>query len=429
MTNQNQPNLLNRLFGGSSHQEDPKALYDMVGTLITSTFDLDTLVGSSIEMLRKELEATYVKIVLVDREQLLFFNSVGHHEQKMVPGDIPTLEKLSVHRIAVATELQDGELKTWMREFEITVLFKLEVRGNRVGYLFLGNKALATPYTKADLDILSIVVDQLAVAFANAMSVKRISTFNEELKSEVERATGALQKANEDLKQLDKLKDEFVSMASHELKSPLNAIKNFLWLAMKKGRDEPEKLDGYLNVAYKATEQVLLLVNDLLDVSRIESGRISLVTEPVVLKDIVTDTFTIFETPLKDKNLTVIIQVEPTVIVKGDATRVREIVSNLISNAVKYTLTGGITVNATVTGDLITCSVADTGLGIKPDDQARLFEKFSRVNGSYKELATVEGTGLGLYITKKLVELMGGTIGVESSVGAGSRFWFTLPKG
>jgi len=429
MTNQTNPNLLSRLFGGGKNQEDPKALYDMVGTLITSTFDLDTLVGSSIEMLRKELEATYVKIVLVDREQLLFFNSVGHHEQKMVPGDISTLEKLSVHRMAVASELQDGELKKWMAGFEITILFKLEVRGTRVGYLFLGNKALSVPYTKGDLDILAIIVDQLAVAFANAMSVKRISSFNEELKTEVERATRALQKANEDLQQLDKLKDEFVSMASHELKSPLNAIKNFLWLAMKKGKEDPEKLDGYLNVAYKATEQVLLLVNDLLDVSRIESGRISLVTEPVALKEIVTDTFTIFETPLKDKNLTVTIQVEPTVIVKGDPTRVREIVSNLISNAVKYTLTGGVTVNATVSGEIVTCSIQDTGLGIKPEDQARLFEKFSRVNGSYKELATVEGTGLGLYITKKLVELMGGTIGLESTQGKGSRFWFTLPKG
>src|SRR5260221_195634 len=140
MNTQISPNLLKRLFGGgSAHPEDPKVLYDMVGTLITSTFDLDTLVGSSIEMLHKELQATYVKIVLIDREQLLLFNSVGHHEIKIVPGDINTLEKLSIHRVAVTTDLPEGELKNWLKGFEITVLFTLEVRGTRVCNLFWGD--------------------------------------------------------------------------------------------------------------------------------------------------------------------------------------------------------------------------------------------------------------------------------------------------
>lgn len=422
------PNLLNRLFGKDANTQDPQVLEHLVGSLVTSTFDLEALVGGSTEILRKELQVTYVKIVLVDREQLLFFNSAGHHDQKMLPGDIPVLEKLSVHRTALQHELPDGELKEWMRKFSITILFKLEVRGVRVGYLFLGDKAQGKEYDSSDLDILSLIIDQLAVAFANAMSVKRISQFNEELKNEVERATTELHKANEDLKQLDKLKDEFVSMASHELKSPLGAIKNFLWLAMKKGTQDPVKLEGYLNTAYKATEQVLVLVNDLLDVSRIETGHISLVSESVTLQTVVNETIAIFEIPLKDKKLIVTVDVDPILVVRGDNTRIREVVNNLLSNAIKYTLAGSITVRASAANGVVTCSIIDTGMGIKPENQQHLFEKFSRVTASNKQLATIEGTGLGLYITKKLVELMNGSIGLESEEGKGSTFWFTLPQ-
>jgi signal transduction histidine kinase len=424
------PQLLKRisqLFSGdSSPQSQP--LFDMVATLITSTYDLDTLVNSSRDMLHRELGSSYVKIVLMDRTELLFFNSVGKHEEKMYPNDIPRLEATNPPRIAKLDELPDGELKKWMTGFGIALLYKLEVRGNRVGYLFLGNKETGEKYSPENLETLSIVVEQLAVAFANALAVRRISAFNEELKLEIEKATKELAKANEDLKQLDKLKDEFVSMASHELKSPLNAVKNFLWLAINKGKEEPGKMDEYLNVAFKATEQVLFLVNDLLDVSRIESGRIQLNIEAVALHELVTETGKIYENLMAEKGLSFTLEIDPALMVKADLPRLREVFSNFISNAAKYTIKGSITVKAVVNGDMVTCSVSDTGVGISKEDQAKLFDKFSRLKNNAKELANVEGTGLGLYITKKLVELMGGTLGIESEVGKGSSFWFTIPK-
>ncbi len=431
MSEHPQPQLLKRLgllFGGDSAPQS-QALFDMVATLITSTYDLDTLVNSSLDMLRRELKAAYVKIVLIDREELLFFNSVGKHEEKMYPNDIPRLEALSPPRAAVLLDLPESELKKWMSGFSISLLFKLEVRGNRVGYLFLGKTETGENYTKDDLETLAIVVDQLAVAFANALAVRRISAFNEELKLEVEKATKELAKANEDLKQLDKLKDEFVSMASHELKSPLNAVKNFLWLAINKGKEEPAKMDDYLNVAFKATEQVLFLVNDLLDVSRIESGRIQLNIETVNLLNVTTETAKIYENLMQEKSIVFSTEIDPALSVKADMPRLREILSNFISNAAKYTIKGSIKVTAVVNGDLVTCSVVDTGVGISKEDQNKLFDKFSRLKSNAKELANVEGTGLGLYITKKLVEMMGGTLGIDSEEGKGSTFWFTIPKG
>jgi signal transduction histidine kinase len=187
-------------------------------------------------------------------------------------------------------------------------------------------------------------------------------------------------------------------------------------------------MDEYLDTAYKATDQLLFLVNDLLDISRIESGRITLHIEPLVLRDLITETGKFFEETMRAKNLNFKIEADPTLKANGDAPHVREVLNNFISNAVKYTPTGEIVERLDDDGTNITCSVSDTGTGIQPEDIPKLFEKFSRVNGSNKETAMVEGTGLGLYIVKKLVELMGGKVGVESTLGKGSRFWFTLPK-
>lgn len=425
-----QPQLLNRLssFFGARPATENHPLFNRMATLITSTYDLDTLVNGTLDMLSRELTATYVKIVLLDRDELLFFNSVGQHTQKMYPEDITRLEALSPPRILKITEAPESGLKSWMQNFELEVMCRLEVHGNRVGHLFLGHKANSQPYSREELDMLGVITEQLAVAFANALAVRRISRFNEELKAEVERATRELAKANEELKQLDKLKDEFVSMASHELKSPLNAVKNYLWLALNKGKDDPAKLESYLDTAHRATDQVLVLVNDLLDVSRIESGRLTLVLEPISVKQTVDDTLAIFSPVAAQKDLTISVDINPNLTVKADTVRFHEITSNLISNALKYTIKGGITIKAEDQGDMVRIKVSDTGIGVKKEDQLRLFDKFSRLKTNYKELAEVEGTGLGLFITKKLVELMGGTIGIESEEGQGSTFWFTLPK-
>lgn len=417
---------LSSLFGKEQKQSQP--LFDMVATLITSTYDIDTLVNSSQDMLRRELGATFVQIVLIDRNEILLLPGSGKPNQTIYPNDIPRLESFSPPHGTEFSKTPEGGLKKWLSDYGVQMLFKLDVRGNRVGYLLVGKKENGS-YTGEDFETISIVVEQLSVAIANALAVRRISAFNEELKLEIEKATRELAKANEDLKQLDKLKDEFVSMASHELKSPLNAVKNFLWLAINKGKVEPAKMDEYLNVAYKATEQVLFLVNDLLDVSRIESGRIQLTLESVNLLSLVTETAKIYENLISEKQLTLKVEIDPAISVKADLPRLREVISNLISNAAKYTVKGGITVKATLVDTMVTVSVADTGIGISPEDKLKLFDKFSRLKNNTKELANVEGTGLGLYITKKLIELMGGNINVDSQEGQGSNFWFTIPRG
>lgn len=290
------------------------------------------------------------------------------------------------------------------------IVYPIRLGEKMIGSLVVGLGKKADDLSKAEKQTLEEVINLIAIAIERA-----------QLHESVE-------KANEELKALDKLKDEFLSMASHELKSPMNAVKNYLWMSLNKGLENPERLKEYLTVAYEQIQRLTSLVNDLLDVSRIESGRIKLEIVAVDLTKAIRETLEIYAQQASSKGLTLTNTVSQTMAVKADDAKLREVLANLISNAVKYTLTGSVTLSVEDKQDLIRISVRDTGSGIKPEDQIKLFQKFSRVNESYKGLASVEGTGLGLYISKQFVEMMGGTIGLDSELDKGSTFWIELPK-
>jgi signal transduction histidine kinase len=228
---------------------------------------------------------------------------------------------------------------------------------------------------------------------------------------------------------LDKAKDEFVNIASHELRSPLTIIKSYLWmLANNKAGTLNDKQSVYLTKAIKGTERMLLLVNDYLNVARIEQGRITLNIELTDYVQLVDEIYDEFKIKADEKKLSIKIENEPNLLkVYADKIRLREVMVNLVSNAVKYTQSGGVVVKAYNFDKYVRVDVMDTGRGIKDEDIKKLFSKFGRLENTLSNVAEEGGTGLGLYITKSLVEKMGGTVGVESSgLGKGSTFWFTL---
>lgn len=239
-----------------------------------------------------------------------------------------------------------------------------------------------------------------------------------------------IQQANESLKQIDKLKDEFVSLASHELRTPMTAIKSYLWMALS-GRGGPltDKLKLYLDRAYTSTDRLIKLVNDMLNVSRIESGRINLSIRPIDLNELIADTIT--EVLPRAQELGVAVSFSPMQqlpYVQADPDKIKEILINLIGNSLKFTPQGGrIGVDISIGNDTATVKVSDNGKGITTENMTKLFQKFGTFGASYLTKQSAQGTGLGLYISKSLIELHGGKIWAESDgEGKGSRFFFTL---
>lgn len=237
-------------------------------------------------------------------------------------------------------------------------------------------------------------------------------------------------KANSELHKVDKLKDDFVSIASHELRTPMTAIRSYAWMALHRS-DVPlsDKLRRYLERTLISTERLINLVNDMLNVSRIESGRIEIAPSAFDLNNLVGEVLIEVDAKVKEKGLTIEHQVNAIPKMFADENKVHQILLNLLGNSLKFTPAGGkITISYTSDGQIITVTIKDTGVGISADDLNRLFKKFNRLDNSYVAAASTGGTGLGLYICKSLLDLMKGTIKVESpGVNQGSLFIFTLP--
>jgi signal transduction histidine kinase len=229
-----------------------------------------------------------------------------------------------------------------------------------------------------------------------------------------------------DLEGVTKMKDDFLSMASHELRTPLTIIRGYADLVLGAKNLSEQDRKNVANIGM-AANQLNLLVGDMLDISRIEQGKLSFTMEPIETTSVVREIAETFIQSAKEKGLSFIIEVPELPSITVDKDRLRQVLVNVIGNAIKYTPKGEVR----VTGGLdeerrVSLRVSDTGLGISAEDQKKLFQKFYRVKN--EETQGITGTGLGLWITKTLVEQMGGEISVESIRGTGSHFIFAFPQ-
>ncbi len=234
----------------------------------------------------------------------------------------------------------------------------------------------------------------------------------------------ALRAANEELKELDQLKSDFVSMVSHELRAPLTNINGSIELILADENMDPETQRAMLRIISEQTARLTRLVQGILNVSRIEARKLEIHPEAVSVRPLMEDV--VKQMMQATERHSFQLPEEPLPPVWADPDRLQEILSNLLDNAVKYSPDGGvIRLEAKVLDDRMIISVSDPGVGIPARELNKIFEKFHRVDRG--DARATYGHGLGLYISKRLVEAHGGDIWVESEVGAGSTFYFTLP--
>jgi PAS domain S-box-containing protein len=248
---------------------------------------------------------------------------------------------------------------------------------------------------------------------------KRFEQALQETNVEMESAKSAAEKAN-------LAKSDFLSGMSHELRSPLNAILGFAQLMATASPTPSDLQKESITQILQAGWHLLKLINEILDLSVVESGKVSLSLEPVSLSAVLSECQTMMEAQAQQRGIRMTFpQFEQPSFVWADQTRLKQVVINLLSNAIKYNQANGqVTVNFTViSSDRIRISFIDTGAGLTPEKKAQLFQPFNRLG---QEAGSVAGTGIGLVVTKQLVELMGGFLGADSTVGDGSVFWFEL---
>jgi signal transduction histidine kinase len=268
----------------------------------------------------------------------------------------------------------------------------------------------------------------LLTIYAFNLYVRQTKTQMDHLEEIIAERTEELTRANDELRHADRVKTSFFSVINHEMRSPLTAIIGYAALLASHTVLSPDQ-QAFLRPIQTGSERLLDLVNNLLDIARIEDGRLAITPEAMRLRPVLTDCLAVVKPMADEKHLAIDACISPELpAVWGDPKRVGQILTNLLGNAVKYTPdTGQITITACENGagDVVEVSVQDNGIGIPSEQLPHIFDRFSRVERP--EMQDTVGTGLGLSIAKGLVEAHGGNIWVESEEGRGSCFHFSLP--
>lgn len=320
--------------------------------------------------------------------------------------------------------------KKHLKSLRIELLIPIRINKDKLNYLILfGPKESGDPYHKKDLQILKIVANEIGIAIENALLYQSVKRFNIKLQKEVSRATTKLEIQNKTLVKLDEVKDEFISIVSHQLRTPLTGIRWFTEILIKnKDKNLNHKQIEMLQHIGASNMSLIKLVNDLLDVSHIETGHKFIINKNnFLVNELINEVLKENIYLIKKKKLMIDNKIKKDLVIYADRDKIKQVWQNLISNATKYTDDQKtIQIYSRVNNkNQIVFYLKDEGVGIPQKEQAKLFNKFFRANNA--SLKHAEGTGLGLHIARELIRAHQGEMFFKSKENRGSSFYFSLP--
>lgn len=402
---------------------------DEFSEYVVKNYKIDKLIKAAMKVLERYLQPESVAFVIRTEEEGRYFIK-SDASRLPTEGEISEISQalngitesvVHVHQLPESKQAAAAILK----EYGASLLVRLMVGKERLGYLVLSEKKNGQGYTSRDSFVLGLVSEELALAVQNALRFREIEGFNEKLLREVSEATHDLRASNAKLKALDSAKDEFISMASHQLRTPLTSIKGYLSMVLEGDAGQMnQEQTKMLQQAFASAQRMVYLISDLLNVSRIQTGKFVIDAKDVYLPVVVEEELRQVEEAARVKNIALIYNKPdafPTL--RLDDNKIRQVMMNFIDNAIYYTPQGGeVVVSLVEKPKSVDFTVTDNGIGVPKAEQHKLFTKFYRAQNARK--ARPDGTGLGLFMAQKVIIASGGAVIFRSKENIGS----TLPK-
>lgn len=414
--------LTDRLFYRDSYSTSE--FYDNLNTLVRSTINLRTMLSRSAELIKVTLKSETISFFVLNDESLI---SVGTGKYRKLPiSDVREFEGIEEMVLAGSPEV-DPRLSRMLTSHRVAVAVPLWHNGALVGVMCVGEHQ-SSRYSRKDLQVLKAAAGELVVGIQNALSVQEIRDLNENLQQRIDAATKELRRSNAQLQKLDEAKDEFISMASHQLRTPLTSIKGYISMIMDGdlGKVAPQQ-KKVLEETLASSERMVRLIGDFLNVSRLQTGKFIIEKSQVDLALLVGHEVDSLEQSATSRDLSFDYKKPKNIpVLDIDEGKIQQVVMNFLDNAIYYSQEGDvITVKLRKTGDMVEFTVKDTGIGVPESEQAGLFSKFFRASNARQQRP--DGTGVGLFLAKKVVRDHGGEIIFLSKEGRGSTFGFKLP--
>ena len=400
-----------------------------ISKILTYTADLQLLTRRVGNYIASSLKAEKVAFCIPEKG---IYGRTGRRRLSVVEEDVRRImdyyyKYCSFPEVILANQVKDPELKKLLDIHRTKIVIPLLHQNQETGILFLGeHKSLG--YSSRDIEMLESIAGELAVSIRNSLSMEEINELNKSLQRRIDEATKELRFSNRQLQRLDEAKNEFISMASHQLRTPLTSIKGYLDMMLEGdlGKISPTQR-AVLREAFSSSERMVRLINDFLNVSRLQTGKFTIDKQSVDIAQILRDEVSLLKVVADQRSVEMVLKVDkkiPSLAV--DSEKISQVMLNMIDNAIYYSNPHKkVVITLKSSGKMIEFSVKDSGIGVPKSEQANLFGKFFR--GTNAKKRRPDGTGVGLFLAKKVILSHDGEMIFESEEGKGSTFGFRLP--